>query len=440
MVENLGVLFLKNLKDDEDGELYIKKTEEKFFEPDNGKLEKINISEKIECAVRIYSDNKLAFGYVSSPDEEKVLALMDKIREILPYQKNREQFSFSEKKPLPKIPKIYDKNYDSLLNEELGSFTVALEKKATDFDNRIKTTRGTQLSVYKESVQIVNNKGVDYFFEKTGYFVEMVVVAEENGETGDSWKVTHSHFFDELSLEIAVNTAESALLSIGGNQPSTGKYPVIIENKAASLLLSTLFSSFNYENIYKKKSPLIDKLNKKIASKEVNVVLNGLNTIGSSAFPFDDEGVCSGEINIIQEGVLSNYIYDLEYAVIAGKEPSGSSVREEVKAPPVIKPRNFYIKEGKNDVKDFVNTFNEIIVVTELMGLHTLDPVTWQFSLGAKGFLYKNGKIDSPLQQFTIAGDIFTLLEDSKPLNDLVFTGSTGSPSLFIKEINIAGK
>lgn len=130
----------------------------------------------------------------------------------------------------------------------------------------------------------------------------------------------------------------------------------------------------------------------------------------------------------------------MEYALIDGAEATGSVVRDDVKNPPHTGVFNFYVEAREESLEDGISDIKNGVFITELMGLHTVDPITWQFSLGARGFKIENGKISHPLQQFTISGDFITMLKSTRPLNDLIFIGRSGSPSLLIEEINIAGK
>ena len=72
------------------------------------------------------------------------------------------------------------------------------------------------------------------------------------------------------------------------------------------------------------------------------------------------------------------------------------------------------------------------------MGIHTANPISGDFSVGANGFLIKNGKKTTPVKGIAIAGNIMTLLGSILGVgSDLRFFGHTGSPSLMIEEIDI---
>jgi PmbA protein len=80
------------------------------------------------------------------------------------------------------------------------------------------------------------------------------------------------------------------------------------------------------------------------------------------------------------------------------------------------------------------------LYVTDVLGLHTANPITGDFSVGASGFLVENGAIKHGVKGITIAGNFHQLFQRITAVgSDLKFRGSTGSPSLLVEEIAISG-
>ncbi len=436
--EKIIELFLNSLRSGENGELYILTTEEKFAVAAKGTIEKTQLASMTEAAFRILKDNKIAFGYTGQLEEREIKDLIASMREILPYQKEKPTFTFPEPADIKEIRGIVDHDFEEIDAKTLSELAVKMEKSAREFDRRITTTRDAKISAKKEEVTIVNSMGVNYTTMKTLFENEIIVVAEEGVERGDSWDFSWAHKLEGLK-EIGINAAERAVRNLKAKIPHTGLYPVIIENKSASMLLSTLFYGFVFENIFKRKSPLIGKLNENIFSEKITMANDGSSPFSPEALPFDGEGVATGKKIIVEDGALKDFIYDIEFANREGKNPSGSVVRSNIKNPPSVGEMGFYISPCAK-LEEVISSIKRGLFITDLMGLHTVDPVTWQFSLGAKGFLIENGKISTPLHQFTISGDFLTLFQKGTPLNDLIFIGGSGSPSIFFEEINIAGE
>jgi PmbA protein len=75
------------------------------------------------------------------------------------------------------------------------------------------------------------------------------------------------------------------------------------------------------------------------------------------------------------------------------------------------------------------------------MGMHTANPISGDFSVGATGFWIEKGKKAYPVREITIAGNILDLMKHVDAVgSDIRFSGRIGSPSLRIQEISIGGK
>jgi PmbA protein len=80
------------------------------------------------------------------------------------------------------------------------------------------------------------------------------------------------------------------------------------------------------------------------------------------------------------------------------------------------------------------------VVVGEVMGLHTADPISGDFSLGCSGDWIDRGEKVHPVKSIAIAGNLFELFRKVIGVGeDLRFFGEVGSPSLLVKELLISG-
>ena len=74
------------------------------------------------------------------------------------------------------------------------------------------------------------------------------------------------------------------------------------------------------------------------------------------------------------------------------------------------------------------------------MGLHTVDPVSGDFSLGASGIIYKGGRRQKAVRGVVIGGNIRDIWSSVIEVgNDLRFYGNVGSPSILVENITVGG-
>ena len=78
--------------------------------------------------------------------------------------------------------------------------------------------------------------------------------------------------------------------------------------------------------------------------------------------------------------------------------------------------------------------------MTDIMGAHTANPVSGDFSFGASGILIEHGCFSRRVRGITIAGNFQQLLQKISGVGqDLTFYGGQGAPTVRIVEIAVSG-
>ena len=83
------------------------------------------------------------------------------------------------------------------------------------------------------------------------------------------------------------------------------------------------------------------------------------------------------------------------------------------------------------------------LLVTEVSGLHAgANPISGDFSLLSRGWEIRGGKRVRAVEQITVAGNFYRLLEDILCVgSDLLFEGSpVGCLSVLVKTLSVAGE
>jgi PmbA protein len=119
--------------------------------------------------------------------------------------------------------------------------------------------------------------------------------------------------------------------------------------------------------------------------------------------PFDDEGVPSARIPLVENGVVKNCIYNLEIASLEGIADCGRCARPSYANIPGIGFSNLIISPGNMGEDD-----GELSVLS-FHGTHTANVTTGDFGIEVNSaFLLKNNK-RMPVRGFMISGNIFNL-------------------------------
>ncbi len=254
------------------------------------------------------------------------------------------------------------------------------------------------------------------------------------------------HMGRELAPDMQAEVAEAAAYAarmLDAEPIASGKLPAVFRKDAMGDLLDCFASAFSAEAAQKGLSLLKGREGETIAAPCVTLVDDPLLPNGFSSCPFDAEGVAAYTKNIVEGGVLKTLLHNLKTARIAGVTSTGNAAKASYAAPVHVAPSNLFLAPGTEDLPALLRRMGEGLLITELAGLHAgTNGISGDFSLSAKGFVVREGKPAEAVEQITVAGNIFALLQAIEAVgSDLYFgLGGAGSPSVLVKEIAVAGK
>lgn len=429
-------LILNKIADEFDSyELFFLKEKSKKFESRDRDLYGVDMNEEEGIAMRGVKSRKMIFAFTFEKGEKAANALLNNAKMLVHF------IDVDEGTILP----VSYANYPSVdLFDQVGIVTddkekiiqlVEMESIILDYDKRIVTTRNCELQENEIEIEVVNSNGLHARARKTMYSLFALCVAREEDEV--SWyDWAWSHSLADIDMKaLGMGVAQKTISFLGSEQIATGIYEGILTPQASCDILGVLSGSFLAESLYKNKTRLKDRVGEKCFADTVNLVDSGL--AGMGAFPFDGEGVPSQDNILVENGIFKSFLYDTYYGKKFSMPSTGNSARLGLKDLPVCGRRGLYLKKGPAEVH---TQLTDGIIIDELMGTHTANPITGDFSLGAVGHLVKGGKI-TPFKGVIFSGNIFELLNSVKEVgSDLKFYGTCGSPSLFVEGMKISGK
>jgi PmbA protein len=145
-------------------------------------------------------------------------------------------------------------------------------------------------------------------------------------------------------------------------------------------------------------------------------------------------------MTVVNGGILEDYFFDLYSATKAKRTSNGHGIKASLGALARPAATNFYMKQGKTSPDEMLKSSKQVFLLRDVMGLHMADLITGEFSLGASGILYENGKFKQAVRGVTIAGQLGSILKDVSAVgSDLTWYGATGAPSFLLPQVTIAG-
>ena len=95
---------------------------------------------------------------------------------------------------------------------------------------------------------------------------------------------------------------------------------------------------------------------------------------------------------------------------------------------------------GDRTVGQIMSELGEGVILKELLGIHTADPVSGDFSVGASGVRFQGGEEKEPVRGFAVSGNVLSLFRDVVSVgDDFRWFGRTGCPSLAVSAVEIGG-
>ena len=401
----------------------------------DGQVDQYVSSRDFGVGVRVLKDGKNGYAYTESLDDPEAVvapaidnAVVIESDDEHPMQTRQEYVTVTER----------DNPVMAMTEREKIDLALRMEQAAKALDPRVRRMVYDVVSTSRTTVHLHNTLGLcaeQTVHSSDSYLAPLLQEGEEMRDGGAAR-------YDEEVLDvdgIAAEAVREAAAMFGAEPVPAGEYAVVLRHDAATSLLGGFSEMFSADDAQKGLSLLAGKEGEVIASPLITIIDDPLYFRSPRAF--DDEGTPSVTKAVVENGVLKTLLHNLKTAKKAGVASTSNAVRSPA-SPIGVAPSNFYIPAGERSFDELVAAMGDGLILTEVSGLHAgLNTVSGDFSLLAKCFLVKDGKVVRPVERITAAGSFIPLLCGVEEVgSDLRFEGSFGSPSLRLKSLMISGQ
>jgi PmbA protein len=424
------------------GEVFLREAQSGSVEIKEGAIEAVIARGERGIGIRVLDEQRLGFAYTSDLSADGIRACADTARRMSGLTERDEDLALATRPIDDALLDIYQAGIVDRPLSERGAIALAVEEAARAADPRVTQFRKTTYSDSQSTTIIATTTGARASFRESYCGVMTSAVASENGDRQIGYHGEAARRFGELEpARVGQRAAQRAVEKLGAKPLATQKLPVVLDPWMAMELLRAIGPLFSADNVLKGRSLFAEKIGQRVANQKVTIVDDGRRPRGLRSAPFDGEGVATTTRTLIESGVLRGYLTSLKTARKLGVGPSGNARRGGYGSPARVGPSNLFVAAGTDDAKVIVAGLDRALAVTSLLNLHTIDPVSGEFSLGATGNYLERGNRVHPAQGITIAGNLTHLLNAVVGVgSDLVFGPSgLGSPTLVISELSIGG-
>lgn len=259
-----------------------------------------------------------------------------------------------------------------------------------------------ELSVNTSINSMVDSRGMHVCHMESSYDSGFEVTLETpDGELyEDYWWDSSPRLenFLESAPMVSAEAVKRAAVQIGRKPCPGGLYNMVVDRECSSRLLTPILNAISGSSIQQKNSFLLDSIGKKLFPGELSIIDEPRTYGATGAKFFDNEGVATYTLPIIEKGILKNYYINTYISEKTGLAPTVESWTR-----PVLKPFG-----GCKTMEDLMKKTGDGILVCGFNG-GNFNSSTGDFSYGIEGFAFRDGVITHPVGEMLITGNLLTL-------------------------------
>lgn len=228
---------------------------------------------------------------------------------------------------------------------------------------------------------------------------------------------------------IAREAAASAVTLLAAREPDAGAWPVVVAPGWGGVMVHECFGhSMEGDGIRKQSSIRATQLGQLVAARGVTIVDSGRIPYSRGSFRVDDEGTPAQRTVLVEDGILTGYLWDVLNARLTGNRPTGNGRRASYRDFPLCRMTNTYIEPGPHAPDALIASVERGLYCRHLSG-GSVNPADGNFSfVVTEAWRIEHGKLTVPVRNATLTGNgNDAMLKIDAVANDLTIDGTTGS-------------
>ncbi len=445
------------LRGADDGELYLEYQQSENFVWDDGKLKAASFDTTQGFGLRAVAGEATGYAHASVLDPASLTRSATAVAAVrsgysgtlaeAPVGTNRQLYA-------PENP-LQGKDFTTkiALLQEIDAYARAR-------DPRIKQV-SVALSGVWQAVQIIRPGGIRVADIRPLVRLNVSIVAKqgdrmEAGYDGAGARTGYERYFDPTQWRKQVDEAlRQALVNLEAVPAPAGEMSVVMNNGWAGVLLHEAIGHGLEGDFNRKGTSAFSKLmGERIAVPGVTIVDDGTLDQRRGSLTIDDEGTPTQCTTLIEDGILTGFIYDRLNARLSGKSSTGNGRRESFAHQPMPRMTNTLMRSGAHSPEEIIASVKHGLYAANFGGGQVdITNGKFVFSL-SEAYRIENGKLKEPVKGATLIGTGFESLKkismvgnDSK-LDDGVGTCGkdgqsvpvgVGQPTMRLDEMTVGG-
>ena len=412
-----------------------------------GEVESISAAKPRGAGVRVIVDGRAGFAYTTDLDDSGLDDVVSRARESSRFATEDEAVGVADAwtEAPSDVEGLIDPTLVEITPDQKVAFAVELERATRTADKRIRTVEEAMYADSESTVAIATTTGLTGTYSSTDAWCYSYAIAAEGDDTQVGFEFDVARGFGGLDgAAVAARAAERAVGTLGASKIPSARMPVVFDRYVAGQFLGVLARALTAESVQKGRSLFAGKLDERVAAETLSLVDDGRVPGAPGSAPWDAEGTPTQRTQVIGDGTLRSYLYDLTSARREGKRSTGNATRAGFKSAPGISPTNLAFEPFGGSAADVMQDAGRALLVQDFHGVHSgANAVSGYFSVGATGRLLESGSLGRPVKEVTIAAPMLDILKGIVAVADdrrwLPFGGSYGGATTLVAEMTIAG-
>lgn len=425
-------------------EVYLYRGEERGVELREGRPDGGQQSSETGIGLRVIQGGRTGFAYAGGRLQDAAEELAARARGQLARMEPDRHRRLPEPSPCPAEEGFQRSLSDpTLFTTPLKGWEdrlLELSAGALSRDRRVRKVLSASYGEGRAEVAIANTLGVRALEAGTSASVGLAVAAESGAEVQVGSASQSSRRSSELDWRrLAEDAVFRAASLLDSRKLPTKRRAVVFDPWLSGEFLELFVSALSAEAVQRGRSLLKGRLGKEVASPLVTFVDDPRRPGGAASALFDDEGVPTRRKTMVGKGVLKDYFHDTYTAAKEGAVSNGCAGRAGFKSLPGPTSSNFYLEPGTLTREALIADTRDGILALELMGMHTADPISGEFSVGVSGIAIEGGKLTRGIRGAMVSGNVLDVLSRVDAVaSDLTFYGSWATPTFRVGDLTVA--
>ncbi len=371
------------------------------------RLKHVQSRETSGRALRIIKEGRIGFSASNRANATKELVAM--ALELAPFGAEA-KFQFPSLETYPTV-EVYDPEIEAVTEEEMVELGQSLIDKVREHTPELVCEASVSMGTIL--VEILNSRGGKAAYRKSlfGFGIEGVLIrGTDMLFVGDSDSSCHP-FADAGA--VAATTIEQLERAKETAPAPVGQLPVIFTPYGAAIaLMPPLAMAVNGKTVLQGASPLGNRVGEQVFDLRLSIWDDATMDYRPGSRLCDGEGVPSQRTPIVENGVVSGFLYDLQTAALAATRSTGSASRG-LATLPSPSPSTVVIENGDTSFEEMLADIKEGLVIEQLMGASQGNVLGGDFSGNVLlGYAVKNGEVVGRVKDTMVSGNIYEVLKE----------------------------